>query len=218
MFLYIYGIAFYIDTLLSIHSHKFKKHDMVTGNNPFANEIAHFSDKRILDVIYDGNNYSPALVSGCRQEAELRNLEIKSSFQIGNPFSAEVKDYSDEKIAKMLDGTVDYSPKLLDACLMEAKKRGIKFNAKVRSGSFGRDDIIQVQQSLKNGMAVENIKRYFLSKGYSDEDALTLIDKAIEMKELKPINKGKEESSGIGIFGILFLIYVIGKWVYILSK
>ena len=191
---------------------------MVTGNNPFANEIAHFSDKRILEIIYDGKNYSPALVSGCRQEAELRNLEIKSSFQIGNPFSAEVKEYSDEKIEKMLNGTVDYSPKLLDACLMEAKKRGIEFKTKVKSGSFGRDDIIQVQQSLKNGMAVDNIKSYLLSIGYSDEDALTLIDKAIEMKELKPIHKGEKESSGIGIFGILFFIYVVGKWIYILSK
>lgn len=194
---------------------------MVTNNNPFANEIAHFTDKRITNIIANPNSYSPQLVYGCKQEAEIRKLHISDNSMLDNPFSNEVKNYSDSKLISMFDGKIAYSPKLIDACRMEMKNRGLKIPiSSAIIGVMERDDIIQIQQSLKNGLSVDKIKQYLETKGYSNLEALNLIDKAIESKEIQVIQKetDKDKSSGIGIFGILFMIYVVCKWIYILSK
>lgn len=191
---------------------------MVTENNPFGNEIAHFTDKRITEILNDSSNYSSLLVYGCKREADLRNLDINENFMSDNPFSADVEAYSDAKLSAMLDGNIEYSPKLLDACRMEGAKRGLKPPNKKDSGFSSRDDIIQVQQSLKNGMSVDSIKNYLIDRGYSDEDALVLINKAVESKEIVVVHEEKKSSSGIGVFGVLFMVYVVAKWIYILSR
>lgn len=190
---------------------------MVTENNPFANEISHYTDHRLMEIIEDSENYSFLLVNGCRREAQLRNLNIVN-LVADNPFSAEVENYSDEKLSSMLDGRVEYTPKLMDACYFECKKRGILVPSIEQGQKNDQEDIFQIQQNLRNGMSVDSIKDYLVSKGYSYEDALLLIDKAVASKKIEVANERKEKSSGIGIFGILFIVYIIIKWTWILSK
>ena len=98
---------------------------MTTGNNLFAKEISHYSDNRILEIIQNSNDYAAQLVNGCRRVVENRNLKISNVLFVDNPFCDDVKDYSDAKlISKILDG-IEYSPKLMAACKVEAQSRNL---------------------------------------------------------------------------------------------
>ncbi len=190
---------------------------MNTHNNPFATEILKFSDEKILDIVRNPKKFSPSLVYGCRLEAEARNLFLDMDDSGDNPFASQAAGYSDERLIRMLDGSVNYSPKLLDACLIEAENRGIDVSV-IPKESDNRDHLMSIQKHLDIGTNVDVITENLVSLGYSEEDALTLIDKAASMKKIRPISDTKEGTSGLGVFGVLFLIYIIIKWTYLLSK
>jgi len=190
---------------------------MNTENNPFATEILEYPDDRIIDIIRHPKKFSASLVYGCRLEAEARNLNLVKEDSEDNPFASQATSYSDERLIRMLDGNVNYSPKLLEACVIEADRRGLDISVKPKETDI-REHLMSIQKHLNNGTNVDVITEKLVSLGYSEEDALSLIDKAASMKKLKPISDKKGGTSGLGVFGTLFLIYIIIKWTYLLLR
>ena len=48
---------------------------MNESRNPFADTVAHFSDKRLNSIVSSPNSYAPKLVAAANYEVKIRNLE-----------------------------------------------------------------------------------------------------------------------------------------------
>ncbi|MFT4533556.1 MAG: hypothetical protein ACJA1A_000897 [Saprospiraceae bacterium] len=190
---------------------------MITGNNPFAKEISHYSDNRILEIIQNSNDYAAQLVNRCRREAENRNLKISNVLFVDNSFCDDVKGYSDAKLISMILGGIECPPKLMAACKMEVQSRNLSTAREKVAGVFRRDEIMEVQERLKINESIAEIKSNLISRGLSDDDALKLIDKAINSKELRVIAEIKSEESVIGVFTAMSIILMLVRW-YINSR
>ncbi len=71
---------------------------------------------------------------------------------------------------------------------------------------------MEVQERIKINESIAEIKSSLISRGFSDEDALKLIDKAINSKELRVISEIKSEESVIGVFTAISIILMLFRW------
>lgn len=181
-------------------------------------EIADFPDRRLIEIIQNFNDYLPQVVYESRAVADLRDLKIDEVTISHNLNENDVKNYSDKKLIDMINRSTEYSPKLIIACRSEVERRKLKMDKVRVAGSFRRDEIMEVQQRLKIDTSVIDIRRNLQNRGFSEEDALKLIDIAINSNDIHVVEERESDKSGIGVFGILFLIYFVVKWIIVLSR
>jgi len=191
---------------------------MTTGTNPFANEISRYSNNKILKIIQNSNDYASQLVFGCRIEAGNRNLEINNVSRANNSYINEVKDYSDAKLISMIHGGIEDPSQLLSACLREAESRNLSIEKVRMFGSFRPDEIMEVQERLKINESIDEIKNNLVGRGLSEEDALNLIEKAVNSKELRVISEAESEEPIIGFLTAISIFLMVFRWIYSLSN
>ena len=138
-----------------------------------------------------------------------------------NPFAESVIDLTDKRILTISRSPKDFSPKLVDACITEAKKRGIE-NDVIKETKIEKKTnyLAIVRTNLSNGASIEDCETYLVNEGLDQETILSILDKAARtapLQESKARARGKEADSknntGLGIFSTLLIIFFVVRMI-----
>lgn len=138
-----------------------------------------------------------------------------------NPFANTVIHFSDSRLMSIIKSPHDFAPKLLEAAKIEAGERElIKFDKTAITHSGQSSHLTIIRQNLGFGVSIEECEEYLLSEGLSKEEALVILNQAVELGPLKKEVKTKthKEESGPSIWFILFAIFVVVKLIWRLSS
>ena len=127
-----------------------------------------------------------------------------------NPFTEAVAEYTDQRLINIVKSPNEYSPKLAQASITEAKKRGLyplKEEAPKPQGS--PDYLTIIRNKITRGESIEECEQYLLNAGVAQEEALSILDKAARTAALKEKRKAENDNSGPSVWSILFIIFIV---------
>jgi len=138
-----------------------------------------------------------------------------------NPFANTVAHYSDSRLETIAKSPEKYAPKLVDAAIHERSIRGNSENNTNRISYTQKDNhLTVVRQNLGFGASIEDCETFLLNEGLSKEEALIILDKAVELGPLKKEirQNTKKEDSGMSAWAIIITVLLVIKLIYRLAS
>ncbi len=138
-----------------------------------------------------------------------------------NPFSKSVVKYTDLRLLSIIESPNDFAPKLVDAAKTEAGIRNLK---EIDTAAITHEEehkhVTIVRQNLGFGTSIENCEIYLLNEGLSRKEALTILDKAVELGPLHKeiITQESNEEKGPSIWLILITMFAVVKLIMRLTS
>ena len=132
----------------------------------------------------------------------------------------DITSFSDQKLLNTIYQPSYQDTETLNEVKKEAYKRGLVTKEIADSSEDMSKHIEYADFLLQKEIRIEDVVHHFTSKGMTEESALAITNQAVLAFDKKKANRKKQEKkdSSISPWTIIFIIFIIVKWILILAR